>query len=72
MTMANDSTPRESMMSVRTYRITAAGEQVELSNWDVVLGEPYLRPITDVWPVCACRRCEPPGGSEGHSGEQCD
>jgi hypothetical protein len=58
--MANRRTPRGSMMSVRTYRITESGQQVELSHWDVVLGEPYQRPIIDVWPVCGCRRCEPP------------
>jgi hypothetical protein len=48
-----------SVMTLRTYRITPAGERTELSHSEIHAEEPYERPITDRWPDCECRRCAP-------------
>ncbi|WP_181442616.1 hypothetical protein [Streptomyces tateyamensis] len=44
-------------MTLRTYRLTAAGHRIELSRETVRLGEPYTPPISGEWPACGCCRC---------------
>ena len=46
-------------MTLRTYRITAAGDRVELSHREIHVDEPFDLPITLQWPDCACRLCDP-------------
>ncbi|MFF7631753.1 hypothetical protein ACFZB9_01180 [Kitasatospora sp. NPDC008050] len=48
-----------SAMSLRVYRITPTGRRFLLSTSTISAGEPYTRPLTDVWPDCVCRRCDP-------------
>jgi hypothetical protein len=55
--MHHRSSRRKSLMTLRTYRLTATGRRIELSRQTVRLGEPYTRPITGEWPACACLRC---------------
>lgn len=50
---------RKSAMTIRAYRITSAGERVELARSAIAQGEPYEREITGIWPDCACVRCTP-------------
>ncbi|WP_344445411.1 hypothetical protein [Kitasatospora nipponensis] len=45
-------------MTLRAYRRTPTGAEVELSRSAVHLGEPYQHPITLEWPPCHCPRCE--------------
>ncbi len=51
--------PRKSRMRLRTYRVTSTGRRIELSRSSISASEPYQRPLTDVWPDCRCRRCDP-------------
>ncbi|WP_344437908.1 hypothetical protein [Kitasatospora nipponensis] len=46
-----------SCMTLRTYRITRSGEQVELSRRTVDLPSPGVIEISSVWPDCRCSRC---------------
>lgn len=48
---------RKSIMTTRVYRVSPTGQRIELSSDEVRQGEPYQRPITDMWPDCECRRC---------------
>ncbi len=43
-------------MTIRTYRITATGQRIELAQHDVTEDQPAT-PITGQWPKCRCRRC---------------
>ncbi|GAA1270737.1 hypothetical protein GCM10009665_68810 [Kitasatospora nipponensis] len=45
-------------MTLRTYRITARGERIDLRHPAYFPNEPGAAlPLTTNWPACGCRRC---------------
>ncbi|MDH6134436.1 hypothetical protein P3T37_003839 [Kitasatospora sp. MAA4] len=49
-----------SRMTLRVYRVTAAGQRVELRPEAAVRhSSPWEIRNTLTWPPCACRRCHP-------------
>ncbi len=46
-----------SSITLRIYRVSSTGHRTELPL--LPPRSPYRRPLTDAWPECACRRCDP-------------
>ncbi|WP_329563179.1 hypothetical protein [Kitasatospora sp. NBC_01266] len=52
--------PGHGAMTLHIYRITAAGERIDLARLEVLPGESYWGgPISGEWPPCECPRCAP-------------
>ncbi|GAA1971700.1 hypothetical protein [Kitasatospora viridis] len=51
---------RRSILHLRTYRITTAGERIELSAGTLDLAVPCAIELTSEWPECKCPRCPLP------------
>ncbi|WP_329568311.1 hypothetical protein [Kitasatospora sp. NBC_01266] len=51
--------PKKSAMTLRVYRVTPTGKRVHLSATRITADKPDTRPFSDLWPRCACPRCDP-------------